>query len=109
MPDMKRFALNLVFWSVLLQVCCGQQAFLQSQLPLKVLLATPSELAIERATAAAQAVTLTGRQAITVRLGLFSAAVTVWLGSQLAVATLLQRDGSMARVAALSSGCVLVN
>jgi hypothetical protein len=77
MPDMKRLALTLVFWSVLLQVCCGQQAFLQSQLPLKVLLATPSELAIERATAAAQAVTLTGRQAITVRLGLFLAAVTV--------------------------------
>jgi hypothetical protein len=73
---MKRLALVLVVGSVFLQVCCAQQAFLQSQLPLKVLLATPSELASEGATAA-QAVTLTGRQAITVRLRHSSAAVAV--------------------------------
>lgn len=77
---MKRLALVLVVGSVLLQLCCGQQAFLQSQLPLKVLLATPSELASEGAAAAAQAVTLSGRQAITVRLRHLSAAVIVRLG-----------------------------
>jgi hypothetical protein len=79
-PAMKRLALVLVVGSALMQLCCGQQAFLQRQLPLKVLLATPSELASEGATAAAQAVTLTGRQAITVRLRHISAAVTARLG-----------------------------
>jgi hypothetical protein len=53
--------------SILVQLCSAQQAFLQSQLPLKVLVATPSELASDAAAAASkQAVTLTGRQAITV-------------------------------------------
>jgi hypothetical protein len=52
--------------SILAQLCSAQQAFLQSQLPLKVLVATPSELASDAAASSNQAVTLTGRQAITV-------------------------------------------
>jgi hypothetical protein len=62
---MERLALFLAVGSILLQLCCGQQeAFLQKQLPLRVLVTTPSELSSDAAEA--QAVTLTGRQAITV-------------------------------------------
>lgn len=60
---MRLLALALVVGSGLLQLVCAQQAFLQGQLPLKVLVTTPSELASD---GAAQPVTLTGRQAITV-------------------------------------------
>lgn len=43
-----------------------QQAFLEQQMPLKVVVTTPSELALSES--AGSAVLLTGRQAITVRL-----------------------------------------
>lgn len=62
---MERLALFLAVGGILLQLCYGQQeAFLQKQLPLRVLVTTPSELSSDAAEA--QAVTLTGRQAITV-------------------------------------------
>lgn len=60
---MRLLVLALVVGSGLLQLVCAQQAFLQAQLPLKVLVTTPSELASD---GAAQPVMLTGRQAITV-------------------------------------------
>jgi hypothetical protein len=60
---MRLLALALVVGSGLLQLVCAQQAFLQGQLPLKVQVTTPSELASDGAT---EPVTLTGRQAITV-------------------------------------------
>lgn len=67
---MKRLALVLAVSGALLQFCWAQQAFLQSQLPLKVLVTTPSELASDETSDAAQPITLTGRQAITVSLGI---------------------------------------
>jgi len=63
---MMRVGLILVVASIIIQLCSAQQAFLQNQLPLKVLVTTPSELASDAAADRAQAVTLTGRQAITV-------------------------------------------
>lgn len=66
---MERLAVVLAVASILLQLTSAEEAFLRNQLPLKVLVATPSELASDdEATAAAPqaAVTLTGRQAITV-------------------------------------------
>lgn len=59
---MERLGLLLAVGSLIVQLCSGQEAFLAKSLPLTVLVTTPSEVASD----AAKAVTLTGRQAITV-------------------------------------------
>lgn len=66
LANMMRWGLALVVVSIIVQSCSAQQAFLQDQLPLKVLVTTPSDLGSEAA--AASGLTLTGRQALTVRV-----------------------------------------
>lgn len=103
---MRLLALALVVFSGLLQLVCAQQAFLQGQLPLKVLVTTPSELASD---GAAQPVTLTGRQAITVSgLAISPASETGSQGAnpwQSAKRASLQQKNSSVWVGGRSSSC----
>lgn len=72
-------ALALLCCICLLHQCAAQGAFLQEQLPLKVLVTTPTAIATADSPAA-PAVTLTGRQALTVSMLLGHCSILAWHG-----------------------------